>query len=752
MPVSCASATAWAALRKIIPELPEAHHLEPRHIAHLEKDGINETQALVAGIFSATPNLAEELTGHCKAGIIFAYFNEDGTDIYRYGEDRRPFFRLRPDNPAGKAKYLSPKGAPTFIYYPRTTVFNFSRLSSVELVVAEGEKKSLKATLSDIPCIGLGGVTSYRTGYKDEDGKRSLGSLVKDINLFQASKITICFDSDITYKQPVALAIKALTHDLLEAYHQKEIEESESPKAKPQRTLRLSEKLHYALLPNRLNLVDGEDEPQKMGLDDALMMFGRGPVKELFDNALPLAKCKWDDGLQVKCLFAAEPLGDDAKKESPQHAQRHYRGLLFTLAAKGLFCTISDFGKYRYSVNEGLWAEIGDETWRSLSESVADAQRWKNRKRDISLQQLSFASGTERLQVDKTQLDRSHLLGFKNGVLDLNANKLLPHSPNHYITQKLGFSYNTEATCNKWLTWLNWVFDGDEQWPIVIQALLKWTLTPKQGNCSYPIQVWPILIGPAGRGKGTFLDVLSGLLGVSQCAWSYRTVKDGRSMYGLWGKKAGIAADLKGELNTTAVGNINAIASNEPLEIEAKYKNQQTERFNTVLWAAMNQPIKSRVVDQEGLSRRILYIGFERKPEEIDTQLGKRLLGELPGIFNWAWSMDLDDAISIIKTHLRSDVNVKLQQQHLASSNSVYEWMQEMQLESATTAIIKSEWYARYKGWATESNYKSLGYGNWKEAVLKAGATIQTNCSRGTPLTIPAFKNINVKSMLGLFN
>jgi hypothetical protein len=59
-------------------------------------------------------------------------------------------------------------------------------VSGLRMVITEGEKKALCATLSGIPCIGLGGVNSYATGERSATtGERGLGFLIDELNLLE---------------------------------------------------------------------------------------------------------------------------------------------------------------------------------------------------------------------------------------------------------------------------------------------------------------------------------------------------------------------------------------------------------------------------------------------------------------------------------------------------------------------------------------------------------------------------------------
>ena len=69
--------------------------------------------------------------------------------------NNRPFGRLRLDNPTRNAKYLSPKGTGAHLYVP-INAGPFER----ELVIAEGEFKSLALCEADIRAVGIGGISS----------------------------------------------------------------------------------------------------------------------------------------------------------------------------------------------------------------------------------------------------------------------------------------------------------------------------------------------------------------------------------------------------------------------------------------------------------------------------------------------------------------------------------------------------------------------------------------------------------------
>jgi hypothetical protein len=105
-------------------------------------------------------------------------------------------------------KYESPRGQPNRVYFPPGI---FAALESVEtdLLLTEGEKKSLAANQFGFPCLGLVGVY----GWKDGRADRLLPDLER-IN-WHARKVYIGFDSDITDKAEVQEAEARLAAHLM---------------------------------------------------------------------------------------------------------------------------------------------------------------------------------------------------------------------------------------------------------------------------------------------------------------------------------------------------------------------------------------------------------------------------------------------------------------------------------------------------------------------------------------------------------
>jgi hypothetical protein len=142
----------------------------PQHEADLGRSGITSDQALDAGIRSLTDSKSvaallrwerpAKVLGPC---LLFTFRDAAGNLIADYA-------RVKPDRPrtakrgADKGKlirYESPLGPPNRAYFPVGIAPVLSD-PNVPILITEGEKKSVKATLCGFPTIGLVGVWGWQ--------------------------------------------------------------------------------------------------------------------------------------------------------------------------------------------------------------------------------------------------------------------------------------------------------------------------------------------------------------------------------------------------------------------------------------------------------------------------------------------------------------------------------------------------------------------------------------------------------------
>lgn len=157
-------------------------------------------------------------------GYVIPYYDINGKPL--------PFYRIRFFNYT--PKYKQPRNSANHVYYPKGFLNALAQIKTVTdvpfIMITEGERKAAAAVKNGIPCIGLGGVDSWRTRTVNlpegtsftaaTQGKKkwTQAKLPSTATLFDISQITfsvglsdlvqlikeqglyvlLCFDSDIS--------------------------------------------------------------------------------------------------------------------------------------------------------------------------------------------------------------------------------------------------------------------------------------------------------------------------------------------------------------------------------------------------------------------------------------------------------------------------------------------------------------------------------------------------------------------------
>ncbi len=195
---------------------PPLPWLRPEHREHLQTSGLSDTTIQEAGIASVGPAETRRL-GFARgvAGIAFPY---PDTEIVVDGEPH-PYTRLRVDRDRIRRegmKYENPlrgrleQGLTFYPYIPKS-VGLLRKDSSQPVLITEGEKKALALTQAGFPAIGLPGVHMFADpGSRQAAGSKPLHPMLRRWT-WRGREVHVCFDSDRTTKEGVALACERLS-------------------------------------------------------------------------------------------------------------------------------------------------------------------------------------------------------------------------------------------------------------------------------------------------------------------------------------------------------------------------------------------------------------------------------------------------------------------------------------------------------------------------------------------------------------
>jgi putative DNA primase/helicase len=222
-----------------------------------------------------------------------------------------------------------------------------------------------------------------------------------------------------------------------------------------------------------------------------------------------------------------------------------------------------------------------------------------------------------------------------NGLLTYPHRKLLPHTPHYFNIVSSPFAYDPAAAPpTRWLRFLDDVWPDQEDAAALLQEWFGMMLTAET-----KYQKILLLIGPKRSGKGTIARILRQLVGpanaVSVTAGGFASTF---GMQDLVGKTMVTVPDARvsGPNALALAERLLSISGEDPITIERKYKTGWTGKLGTRLLILSNE--FPRLPDASGaLANRYLPLQFTKSWfGKEDHDLETVLVGELPGILNWA--------------------------------------------------------------------------------------------------------------------
>lgn len=313
---------------------------------------------------------------------------------------------------------------------------------------------------------------------------------------------------------------------------------------------------------------------------------------------------------------------------------------------------------WRYDRDEGIWKPNAEQFIKTLvrKDLLGDEQQKKNYVDEI-LSHIKDITHDDSFEID----NNPYLIGFKNGVFDLEDGKFKNFSPEFRITNKIDFEINEEdrecPNIDK--------FFGEcvgEEYKEILYDLVAYCLFKR-----YPYSKLFFIYGPANTGKSKFLELLERFLGKENyCSVEPQDIqKDIHSTAQMLYKMANIVSDI----NYDSLDNINQvkkITGEDTIKVREMYRNPYNARlFAKQIFSTNKLPIVKEKT--RAWYRRVYTVEFSNiiPPSQVDRFLMEKLTTpkELRGLafkclehlqklkeYNFTFSWDIDE-VEMQKTY-----------------------------------------------------------------------------------------------------
>ena len=332
--------------------------------------------------------------------------------------------------------------------------------------------------------------------------------------------------------------------------------------------------------------------------------------------------------------------------------------------------------------------------------------------------------------VDMSAFDRDKFLfNCHNGTINLLTGEFRPHDPADMLTKMTEVDYVPDAVCERWLTFMDEVMEGDKERIKYLQKAIGYAMSgDTRLECMF------ILYGATSRnGKGTTMETVLRILGEYG-----RTAKPDMLSKKGFADSSGPSEDVA-RLNGARM--VNVSEPEKSMQIDASLTKQMTG--NNILTARFLRensfefkPQFKLFIDTNHLpqisdmtlfeSDRIKIIPFNRhftaEERDIDLKSFFAKPENLSGILNWclegfrlymAEGLDMPDSVENATTEYRQQSDRIM----MFTSQCV---KQERGQELRASAV-----YTRYKDWCAENGFKYENASNFRKKMEQAGYVYQ---------------------------
>lgn len=367
---------------------------------------------------------------------------------------------------------------------------------------------------------------------------------------------------------------------------------------------------------------------------------------------------------------------------------------------------------WRYEKERGIWVLLNDrQIKKEIQEMIGDPLAKKSIIEDVTYQVTHKALADEKFKFD----ENTWLLNFRNGVLDVKKEEFMSHSREYYQTIQLPFNYDSKAKAPTWQNFLS-SLQFEPQTYLRLQEWMGYTLIP---TCR--LEKCLFFVGEGQNGKNTFLETWGKMLGESTSNIEVTKVFNPFKTAELQGKLVNISGDIRASKALSE--EFKDIVSGKQLSAERKYK-PSFEFIPVVRFLFSANEFLITKDHSSGFFRRfdVLRFKIQFSEEERDEMLKDKLLAELPGIFNWAFT-GLKNLMNNNWKMTHSKEFAETHREFQNYSNPLKRFVDEECKVHESNFVAVKELRERYVTWCKENGHHPLASNKLGMELIRLGFT-----------------------------
>ena len=373
-------------------------------------------------------------------------------------------------------------------------------------------------------------------------------------------------------------------------------------------------------------------------------------------------------------------------------------------------------GHYAYDKTANVWRQFMFGTWKDADviEAVADHVSELMDSGSASEQKAWLTLGNFKAIAELCQTTlgadfdaNPSFLGYPGGyLLDTKTAEMERTTWRNYIYRQLPAGIGGDMNEPSHL-WENFIFECLSHYDLadryaIRNYLQEYAGSALTGECHDEAMLF--LYGKSGSGKSTFVETLIACLGdyAASVQGSRVAQESGQHLQwlaGLEGKRLVAIHEVKDNAKWQS-DTLNQLVSGGI--VEANRMRQDSFNYTSTAHVVATGNHRPRAAGSSGIWRRLRMVHFRNQPATPDTELKRKLMADLPGVFAWCLE-GLDRWIANGRKLDTPAIMLADTEAYRADADPVMQWADDATYLADDASVTVADLYAAFETWHIEN-------------------------------------------------